>query len=303
MGLRVRWELDGLVFNDDADPDGNQWLITDESGWSGSPPVRSTDSDRVGDHGAYPAPVWHTARTIELSGRVDCPSWEARRRAEHRLAGLATDPSGLYPLRCTEETGDLQAEMQRSDATMVSIGPGGYALTFTIALRAPDPRKYEAEQQQADAGLPIDGAGLDFEVGSGSGLDFEVIVAGNGPGLDFGSSATAGRATAVNSGSADTSPSFVLRGPLTAPIVISRPDNGARLTYLDPLPATDTVVIDIAARTALLDNTTTRRHRCVVPDWDALAIPPASTVDYALTHNAVPNSDARLSVRWRSAWW
>jgi len=147
MGMRVRWVLDGLVFNDDPDPDdGTEYVITTETGWSSSPPVRTTSTDRTGAHGAYPAPVWSGARIVDLSGKVFAQSWEARRRAEHRLAALASDPARLVELRCTEETGDLTAMVARSDQTQVAIDPGGYSLSFALALRAPDPRKYANPQ-------------------------------------------------------------------------------------------------------------------------------------------------------------
>jgi hypothetical protein len=75
MGLRVRWVLDGLVFNGDPDADGTEYLITTETGWSSSPPLRTTSTDRTGAHGAYPAPVWSGARIVDLSGKAFVQSW------------------------------------------------------------------------------------------------------------------------------------------------------------------------------------------------------------------------------------
>src|SRR5436309_1487131 len=81
--------------------------------------------------------------------------------------------------------------------------------------------------------LPSDSAtGLDFGTSDTTGLDFN---AGNGLGLDFGPQASTGRATVTNGGTADTAPRFTLTGPLQAPITITRPDNGARIIYLDNL--------------------------------------------------------------------
>ena len=295
MGLRVRWVLDGLVFNDDPDPDGTQYLITTEAGWSSSPPVRTTSTDRTGAHGGYPAPVWAGARIIDLGGRVIATSWDARRRAEHRLAALGSDPTRLVELRCTEETGDLTASVARSDTTQVAIDPGGYSLSFALALRAPDPRKY-ATPQNADGGLPVEAGGVDFETGGG--LDLETKG-----GLDFGTASGLGPAVAANPGTADSAPLLSLFGPLTPPITITRTDTAATLTYLDPIPAGQVVTIDIAARTVLLGGATQRRHRAIIPDWDALTIPSSGVAQFALTHNDVPNLTARLHVTWRPAWW
>lgn len=295
VGLRVRWVLDGLVFNDAPDPDGTEYLITSETGWSSSPPVRTTSVDRTGAHGAYPALVWSGARIIDLTGKAVATNWEARRRAEHRLAALASDPARLVELRCTEETGDLTAMVARSDQTQVAIDPGGYSLSFALALRAPDPRKY-GDPLSADGGLPLETSGLDFETGGG--LDLETKG-----GVDFGAAVGLGRAVTVNPGTADTAPVLRLDGPLTAPIVITRIDTGATLAYLNSIAAGQFVTIDIAARTVLLGGMTQRRHRAIVPDWDALTIPPGARAEFALTHNDTPNSTARLHVIWRPAWW
>jgi len=295
MGLRVRWVLDGLVFNDDPGPDGSEYVVTTEAGWSSSPPVRTTSTDRTGAHGAYPAPVWSGARIVDLGGKVFTPSWEARRQAEHRLAALASDPARLVELRCTEETGDLTAMVARSDQTQVAIDPGGYSLSFALALRAPDPRKY-GDPLNADGGLPLEAGGLDYETGGG--LDY-----GTKGGLDFGMATGLGHAVAVNLGTADSAPVLQLLGPLTGPVVITRTDTGETLTYLNSVPSGQFVVIDVANRTVLLGGATQRRDRAIVPDWDALTTPPGGRAEFALTHNDVPNSTARLHVSWRPAWW
>jgi hypothetical protein len=215
MGLRVRWIVDGLVFGDDPDPDGTEYLVTSESGWSSSPPARTEPG--------------HTGRTRPRSGR----------QAEHRLAALASDPARLVELRCTEETGDLSALVARSDQTRVAIDPGGYSLSFALGLRAPDPRKY------AD---PLDTDG---------GLDY-----GTKGGLDFGAATGLGHAIAVNPGTADSAPLLRLVGPLTGPVVITRTDTGATLTYLDSLPAGQFVTIDVATRTVLLNGATQPTTPC-----------------------------------------
>jgi hypothetical protein len=287
VGLRVRWVLDGVVFNDDPDTDGTEYLITAETGWSSSPPVRTTSTDRTGAQGAYPAPVWSGARIVDLTGKAFATSWEARRRAEHRLAALASDPARLVELRCTEETGDLTAMVARSDQTQVAIDPGGYSLSFALALRAPDPRKY-ADPHAADGGLPGETGGLDYETKGG---------------LDFGTTTGLGHAVAANPGTADTAPVLSLFGPLTGPVTISRTDTGAALAYLDSISGSRFVTIDTAARTVLLDGATQRRHRTIVPDWDALTIPAGGRAEYVLSHNDIPNPTARLHVTWRPAWW
>jgi hypothetical protein len=296
LPLRVRWSVDGQEFNGTTDERGRDWVIDKETGWSASPPVRDPQAQaRTGTHGSWPATVYRDPRTIRLDGWVYAPTAEARRDAEHRLAALCADPERRYELRCTEETGDLVTAVTQEDATIVSIRPGGRWLDFSLQLVAADPRKYAAEQS-ADTGLPGSSAtGLDF--GTGSGLDFAA-----GSGLDFGPQLSTGRATVANDGTADTAPVLTVTGPLTPPVVITRRDNGATVAYLDPLAAAQRLMIDIGRRVVLL-GTSSRRHRAAVTDWDALTVPPRSTVEYVLRHGGSPNITANLTVSWRPAWW
>lgn len=299
LPLRVRWLLDGIAFNGPPDQQGREWVIESESGWSSSPPTRNDQTQtRTGAHGGWPSRVYRDPRSIRLDGWVWSPTWEARRDAEHRLAALCAEPGREYELTCTEETGDLLASVTQDDTTLVTVRSGGRWLDFSIQLVAADPRKYTVAEQTAETGLPSDSAtGLDFGADT-TGLDFAAAETG----LDFGPQLVTGRATVANTGTADTAPTFTLTGPLAAPVTVTRPDTNARVTYLDPLRAGDRLVIDTRHRTVVL-GTVNRRHRATVTDWDALTLPPASTVDYVLGHGGSPNAAAGLVVTWRSAWW
>ncbi|WP_018686538.1 phage tail domain-containing protein [Actinokineospora enzanensis] len=293
LPLRVRWTLDGQEFNGPPDAAGREWVIDKVTGWSASPGVRdSLAGSRTGDHGSWPGTVYREARTIRLDGWVYAPTWEARRDAEHRLAALCASPAGRYPLRCTEETGDLVAEVVQEDATLVTIRPGGYWLDFSLQLVAADPRKYGPEQA-ATTRLPAPSTtgGLDF---TAPGLDFTA------PGLDFGPQEHTGRVTATNTGTADTAPTLTLTGPLTPPITITR--DTVSVVFLDPITADQRLTIDTRARLVLLDGVPARA-RAVVTDWDALALRPGAPGVFVLTHNDLPNPAASLTVTWRPAWW
>ncbi|MCK2237704.1 MULTISPECIES: phage tail family protein [unclassified Crossiella] len=283
--------LDGLQFNGNPDPlDLCTYVVATETGWSGS------------TRGRVPPAVGATepARVITLSGWVAAPSWEARRRAELRLAALcALDQD--YELRCTTELGERVMTVRRDAETTVAIRSGGYELDFSVQLGALDGRRYDAQLQSADTGLANgENGGLDFETGGG--LEFEPT------GLDFGPAGSSGHARVSTFGTAATSPRFVLDGPLTPPVTISRHDTGARLVYTAPIGTGERIAIDVQDRTVTLGGTTTsRRHNAIVHDWNALIVPPAglngpATVDYALSHGATPNTTARLAVQWRDAW-
>ncbi|PPK63529.1 phage tail family protein [Actinokineospora auranticolor] len=293
LPLRVRWTLDGLVFNGPPDAAGREWVIDRVTGWSASPGVRdSLAAPRTGDHGSWPGTVYREARTIRLDGWVYSPTWEARRDAEHRLAALCAEPAGRYPLTCTEETGDLVAEVVQEDPTLVTIRPGGLWLDFSLQLVAADPRKYGPEQTAATR-LPAPSAtgGLDF---TAPGLGFD------GTGLDFGPQEHTGRLTATNTGTADTAPVLTLTGPLTPPVIVTR--DRATVTFLDPITADQRLVIDTRQRLVQLDGVSARA-RAIVTDWDAFTLHPGIPGVFVLTHNDRPNPTASLTLAWRSAWW
>jgi hypothetical protein len=302
LPLRVRWTLDGHEFNGPPDLLGREWVIDTETGWSSSPPTRNDQTQpRTGAHGGWPPQVYRDPRVIRLDGWVYAPTWEARRDAEHHLAALCAQSGREYPLSCTEELGELVASVTQDDTTLVSVQPGGLWLDFSLQLVAADPRKYSAAEQTVETGLPGDSiTGLDFGPLDVDGLDFAAMNSGTG--LDFGLQFVTGRATATNAGTADTTPTLTLTGPLIPPVTITRPDTSARIIYHDPLDADDRLVIDITRRTVQL-GTTSRRHRATITDWDGFIVPPASTVDYVLHHGGAPNAEALLTVRWQSAFW
>ncbi len=299
MPLRVRWNLDGQEFNGTPDALGREWVIDRETGWSASPPVRNDQAQpRTGAHGGWTRRTYRDPRTIRLDGWVYAPTWEGRRDAEHRLAALCAEPGREYELTCTEETGELAAAVTQDDTTLVTVRPGGRWLDFSLQLVAADPRKYSVMEQTAETGLPSDSAtGLDFGDDT-AGLNFALADAG----LDFGPQLVAGRATATNTGTAGTAPTLILTGPLTPPITISRPDNGASIVYRGQLREYERLVIDINRRTIQLGATSSRRH-ATVSSWEDMHIPRGSMVEYVLNHDSFSNTTARLHITWHSAWW
>jgi hypothetical protein len=72
------------------------------------------------------------------------------------------------------------------------------------------------------------------------------------------------------------------------------------MTYSQDLGTGDRLVIDVGAKTVLLNGDVSRRRFLALPlGWPV--IPPESTVSFRFTA-ATYNSTALLTVRWRSAW-
>lgn len=282
--LRVKWLLDTLWFNDGLDADGTQWTVEAEEGWSGSP----QDAD--------------TARIVTLRGWVWAPTWEARRRAEHRLAALCLDhtrPDRLWELRCTEETGDFSAWVRRDAAPLVTIRPAGYFLDWTLQLKAPDPRKYGTPTSKS-VGPPSSSGGLPWTTG----LDWST-------GLSWGTVISTGSIVLANPGYADAAVKFVIAGStvtgesLVNPR-ITAPTIDGLLRYNDTLTTVAGVVpyVEIDTnprrRTVLLGGTADRRARAAGSRW--FTIPPRSELLVAFSADSMP-ATATLTAIWSTATW
>lgn len=84
-----RWPLsiDGLLMDDTPDAEGVRWRVNGVDGWD-SPPVRTDDEDRTGQHGGYGSPRLYGARLLTVNGRAHCPDMAAAFRVRDRLHGL-----------------------------------------------------------------------------------------------------------------------------------------------------------------------------------------------------------------------
>jgi hypothetical protein len=310
VGLRVQWELDGLRFNDGVDADGVQWVVESEVGWSGTTSPRTARTPRPGGHGSYRSPVYRGERIVELTCWAAATTWEARRRAEHRLAALCSEPGRLYPLLCTEEIGDLTADVELDDVIDPIIKPGGYVLEFAIQIAAPDPRKY-APWISGEAELPDEPTG-GLDATTAGGLD--ATTAG---GLDAGGVGPTGLVTITNTGNAPSSPlvqfdagTADLVNPELADIV-----TGDVLRYGGTVPAGQSVWINTSehqsqhsglvypARSVLLggaEGVDRGGLLALVGDWPVVAPLSETTWAFRATSGAI---SARARIYLRPAQW
>lgn len=282
MALLVQWELDGLRFNGDPDADGVEYVIESERGWSGSSSPRTSRSPRVGGHGSHRGPVYRGERIVELTGWAYAPTWEARRRAEKRLAALCANPGQMYPLLCTEETGDLTAEVELDEEIDPIIRPGGYYLDFTIQVAAPDPRKHGAWLTSGQIGLPTQPVG-GLDATTVGGLDATTVG-----GLDAGGVGLTGIVSITNTGTAPAAPRITFTGPFTAAPELANVDTGEIIRYTGTLTATEYVVINCdehpvdgaPPRSVLLGGTVDRSNLlAIIGDWPI--VQPGETTTWA----------------------
>lgn len=277
LPLTVRWELDGIVFNGPPDQAGREWVVTSDHGWSGSAPPRPNRSARLWQDGSTRGRPFRNERIIRLDGYVACPTWEARREAEHRLAALCAGPA-LYPLVCHEETGSWVSWVELDDAVMVAIAPGGYDLDFSIQVAAPDPNRYSYTERSVSAGLVADAA----------------------PSTRYSM-----RVTFRPGGNARAPLLIELAGPIDAYPSLSLYDesddgfSSSSIFYRNPtpIPAGTSLFIDTGRRTAYLTGGYDRRSFLVDPDWRLARPGLLNTV--VLGGQAAFNAQTRLTVRWR----
>lgn len=288
----VQWTLAGTTFNGGTDLNGNTWWVTEEQGWSGSPSPRTGRTDRPWTQGQYRIPNYNSSRIISLSGRTVCQSLSGRRLAEHQLAQLCWDPTLLYTLSCTEETGILSAQVERDAATQVVIDSGGLSLTWSLQLAAPDPRKY-ATTVSGSTGVASQTGGLSWP------LDW---TGGGAGGLNWGTVTSTGTITLTNSGTADTWPVITFAangGTIVNPAALDA--NGNLLSFNLTLSGTDQLVLTTnpIGRTVLL-NGADRRSAMTSAQW--FSIYPGSTDPVSFTASSTSGSPL-MTISYAPAYW
>lgn len=300
--MDVQWELDGLRFNNGIDSDGVEWVVESEIGWSGTSAPRTSRTARPGGHGSYEGPVYRSERIVELTCWAVADTWEARRRAEHRLAALCSEPKGLYPLLCTEEIGDLTAYVQLDDTIDPVIGRGGYSLRFAIQVAAPDSRKHGAWLSSGQVSLPTQPVG-GLDATTVGGLDATTVG-----GLDAGGVGPTGLVSITNTGKAPAAPVITFYGPFTAPPELANVDTGEILRYTGTLGASEYVVIntdeytvdDLPPRSVLLGGTLDRSGLlAIIGDWPIVL--PGQTTTWAF--RSADTTAGRAEVELRPAFW
>ncbi|MCK2242316.1 MULTISPECIES: phage tail domain-containing protein [unclassified Crossiella] len=292
--------MDGTVFNGDPAANGGaEIVVTDESGWFSSAPVRTGREDRPDTHGTYRAPTWRGAAVITLAGWLWAPNPVTRRAAEIRLAGLCSDPHALYPLRHNDtSTGEDSVRLVELDGPVLINQQGPRHAGWSLQLAAPDPARYSAYPNTLSTGLPRDGGGLDWDTGGLGSLDF---TGGGLGGLDFGTPSSTGALTLTNPGSAPAWPAFTITGPVQFPEVID-PATGAGLAFAGDLAAGQRLVIDTHPhrRTVTRDGIGGFRPYLRQAAW--LSVPPGGALTVAFRATSY-TADALLTAAWHTTWW
>lgn len=279
----VSVELDGWAAPA-FDDYGTLWCVENMTGWNGTPDVRTAGQDRQADHGSFDAPAFYGSRVITIDGWSQSDSREANMRAQDIMASVGgQDLTGLLPLVVTEPGRPIRRCMVRLNApTKVDPRYGGLAFDWSLQLKAPDPFRYADAETLVTLTLP---SGAD----AGLSLPFTVpfIIPMSGVGEN--------RATVVNAGTFATRPTVVFQGPVTDPAIVNL-TQGKTLAFNVTITSGQTLVVDFANRSVLLDGTVSRAYTIAYGSawWDLQ--PGSNDVQYA----GVGSGTALLT--YRSSW-
>lgn len=314
------WTLGGLRFDPDRrDANGVLWFVSEETGFFGAPANTGETTQRLNQHGAFRSPGWKTERTISLKGHAFAGSYPALRRAVNQITGLLNDPYDGAALTCYTELGPLTAQVYLDGDILTTpldiYNPG---IEWSLQLVAPDPRKYSTVERTFRADLPRFNIndGLDFQVSTGSGPGLFTTFALSSPtargldftsGLKFGESNATGFLQLTNTGTAPTSPTYTLYGPLTNPLITATTaGQRSEMRYNDTLGAHETVVIDPAAPSVLLEGTASRRHLLNPAQFAGFSIPGVDVDDghlsVGITHEGESTAGGYVTATFREAW-
>lgn len=263
-----------------VDANGVAWFLQGMRGWD-SPELRAELQQREGDHGAWHTPGYLAERPVTLTGTIVAPDRAALEDAMDRARAAAGLDDVLLVVR---EHIPRQAVVRRSGSPVMEYTTDRIA-TYSLMVTAADPRRYATEEQSDSTPLASSTGGLTLPAA---------------PPLTLAATTVSGEVAAYNAGDLGTRPVLRIDGPVAAPRIYAQYENAAvrALLYAETLGAGDSLVVDVDAKSVILNGSASRR-RFLTAQWPE--IPPRQTVRFLFTAD-VYAPGALLTVTWRSAW-
>ncbi|HET6816891.1 MAG TPA: hypothetical protein VFH66_06655 [Mycobacteriales bacterium] len=223
---------------------GVRMYVTNVVGWWNGSGSTGEVTQRVAADGGWSNRPYRAARHIEL----DVDLWGLD--FDH-VTPVLEEVVAAIPLR-----GDVLQVSKASEALQATVQQDGDVLvdrstthaTLTIALVAPDPRRYDVSTVTATTGLPTTAGGMSLPLSLP---------------LSIGASINSGRIITDTFGNTDTPPVFTVNGPCPPfQIAHSMADDPSVprsvLRFAEAVPDGRSLTIDTARRLALMDGTATR---------------------------------------------
>lgn len=266
-----------------TDTQGTEWGLTSVDGWSGSPEVRLTGSDRAQDHGQFDGPSWLASRIITVQGEAQALDKPSALLAADIVSSVCSDPTQLYTLQVTEPGRPTRRASVRLNAATKVSDLTDTSFAWQIQFKAPDPRRYDATETVLTLYPPT---------GADGGLSVPVTV----PFSIATSGVSSSMATVTNAGTVACRPVVTLAGPLVDP-QIANVTAGRTLSLTITLVAGDTLILDFDRRSVLLNGTASRSSTITASAawWE---LPPGGS-DLVFTAGGGSGS---ATVRFRSSW-
>ena len=266
--------------------DGTSYEVVKVVGLDDLPNLRNQSVSRARDHGYWFGGKFADTRLVQFEVDivgVDDATFRANVealtaatvivQAESALVFQLPGMAGNRQLNCVPIKRMLPAE----------INYRFHAGRATVWFEAVDPRIYDATLQSFTIPVGVPASGLSFNAT---------------PNFTFGTGGTTGVVTATNAGNFATRPVVVINGPVDNP-TIENTTAGKHLTFAISLLNTDTLTVDLDARSVLLNGTASRRSTMSTDSqWWEIA-PGNSQITYRANTVQV-GSTAVLS--FRSAW-
>ena len=224
------------------------YIVDKVEGWDELPDIGSLDSPRVRGHGDHVGGQFGRSRIVTVEGKV--ADLEARDTLVRALQAATVVSSVVEDLSVDMFGQRLTAGARvarRAVTTGLNYSVG--EVPFALQWRCPDPLRY-GDAVTATTGLPTAGGGLAYPLAYP---------------LDYGQPGNPGQLTLPNAGTADTPVRFDVTGPLPAGFELS--SAAGRLVYPLAVPAGQTVTIDTATGSVVVEGTADRRMYLTYTDW------------------------------------
>lgn len=265
---------------------GTNQVLTRLDGWFSPAGTRRESTPRLWAHGTFSERGWRDQRIITVGGHIFTDTRaEAAAMTDTLAAALADGTAGTFSVD--------DADLGYREATVFIEGKpdviwdGGRDVFFMIDMTAPDPRKYgQAVSLTTLAAAP------------GGGLIWDLFTGNNAGVLDFGASDTPGTVTFENTGTADTPPIFTVSGYAPG-FTITEVASGARLVYTDTVAAGQSVTINAADGSVLLNGYADRSPYLIRREWTR--VPGRTRQTYLFESSG--NSGASMTLGVKPAWW
>jgi hypothetical protein len=214
-------------------------------GWEDLPGIDSGNVSRPAAHGSWSGAKFSQERTVTFGGYVVAPDVLAAVRDLRRVTAVAGDATELpLVVRTAGET------LLAHGAIVGRVLPLPTSVTefaqVTLQWLCSDPRRYSLVEKSVALALSAPPV---------AGLVYPLAYP-----LDYGADELPNAsATATNELDAPTLPVVVFTGPLTVPRLVNQPA-GVMLEFGIELTAADTLTVDCAAGTVLLNGTADRLY-------------------------------------------